>query len=282
MNKFTSRTLSLYSLSKRKKQFLSRFTHDGDQLKPFEAEIYLFCCELEGGFFLADYHRPNVLTDYHETWRIIGRWGGTVSRGKVAASRLSGAIHHMGRLDIFLPPLPLHLHLEPRLFAEVNAAECRCPREPPRARETPTASHILRMKTFTTILARATPPTPSFPSRGQRPMMSLFLRVLPLPFFLIPPLSFPYFIRGNFVVFSFFFRFRTRGSYRSLLSFFRGGRKEFSVSSSLERIETNDRYSVMLIQVGYTIFSFRLVLLEFQSRRDIIKKRKKMRRKRMQ
>lgn len=80
----------------------------------------------------------------------------------------------------------------------------------------------------------------------------------------------------------FFFRFRTRGSYRSLLSFFRGGRKEFSVSSSLERIETNDRYSVMLIQVGYTIFSFRLVLLEFQSRRDIIKKGKKMRRKRMQ
>lgn len=117
----------------------------------------------------------------------------------------------MGRLDIFLPPLPLHLHLEPRLFAEVNAAECRCPREPPRARETPTASHILRMKTFTTILARATPPTPSFPSRGQRPMMSLFLRVLPLPFFLIPPLSFPYFIRGNFVVFSFFFDFEREG-----------------------------------------------------------------------
>lgn len=131
----------------------------------------------------------------------------------------------MGRLDIFLPPLPLHLHLEPRLFAEVNAAECWCPREPPRARETPTASHILRMKTFTTILARATPPTPSFPSRGQRPMMSLFLRVLPLPFFLIPPLSFPYFIRGNFVVFSFFFSISNERVVSKFALFLQRGKK---------------------------------------------------------
>lgn len=90
-----------------------------------------------------------------------------------------------------------------------------------------------------------------------------------LPFFLIPPLSFPYFIRGNFVVFSFFFLF--------LFSFSneRVGRIEISSLSS-EKEERNFRYrrvwngskrtiviSFMLIREGYTILSFRLVLLEF-------------------
>lgn len=189
-----------------------------------------------------------------------------------AASRLSGAIRRMGRLDIFLPPLPLHLHLQPRLFAEVNASECRCPREPPRARETPTASHILRMKTFTTILARATPPTPSFPSRGQRPMMSLFLRV-PAPSFLsslflpYPSLTLFEVILSSFLFSFFFFLFSFSNE--------RVGRIEVCSLSS-EKEERNFRYrrvwngskrtiviSFMLIREGYTILSFRLVLLEF-------------------
>lgn len=52
-------------------------------------------------------------------------------------------------------------------------------------------------------------------------------RLSPLPFFLIPPLSFPYFIRGNFVVFSsfFFFPISNERMGRSLLSFFREGKK---------------------------------------------------------
>lgn len=43
----------------------------------FKAEtsrIYLLC-ELEGGS-VADYHRPNVLTDYHEKTEDIGGWEG--------------------------------------------------------------------------------------------------------------------------------------------------------------------------------------------------------------
>lgn len=157
------------------------------------------------------------------------------------ASRLSGAIHHVDRLDIFLPPLPPHLHLHGHVFSrEVNAAECRCPREPPRARETPTASHILRMKTFTTILARATPPTPSFPSRGQRPMMSLLLRVSPpfLSSLFLPYPSLTLFegILSSFLLF-FFFRFRTREWVEVCSLSSERGRKEFLISFGTDRNE---------------------------------------------
>lgn len=182
-----------------------------------------------------------------------------------AASRLSGAIRHMGRLDIFLPPLPLHLHLQPRLFAEVNASECRCPREPPRARETPTASHILRMKTFTTILARATPPTPSFPSRGQRPMMSLFLRV-PAPSFLsslflpYPSLTLFEGILSSFLFsFFFYFRFRTRGWVVSKFALFLQRRKKGIFGIVEFGTDRNERSLFLLCLFGKDIPFFRFV-----------------------
>lgn len=171
----------------------------------------------------------------------------------------------MGRLDIFLPPLPLHLHLQPRLFAEVNASECRCPREPPRARETPTASHILRMKTFTTILARATPPTPSFPSRGQRPMMSLFLRV-PAPSFLsslflpYPSLTLFEGILSSFLFsFFFYFHFRTRGWVVSKFLLFLQRRKKGIFGIVEFGTDRNERSLFPLCLFGKDIPFFRFV-----------------------
>lgn len=82
-------------------------------------------------------------------------------------------------------------------------------------------------------------------------------RLSPLPFFLIPPLSFPYFIRGNFVVFSSFFfsDFERENGSKFALFLQRGEERNFWYR--LERIETNC-YSVVLIQEGYTILSFRL------------------------
>lgn len=225
----------------------------------------LACWELEGGSFLVDYHRPNVLTDYHETRRIIGRWGGTVSRGKVAVRSISiiwrdtpyGPAWHLSSSASSSP--------SPRLFAEVNASECRCPREPPRARETPTASHILRMKTFTTILARATPPTPSFPSRGQRPMMSLFLRV-PAPSFLsslflpYPSLTLFEGILSSFLFsFFFYFHFRTRGWVVSKFLLFLQRRKKGIFGIVEFGTDRNERSLFPLCLFGKDIPFFRFV-----------------------
>lgn len=63
-------------------------------------------------------------------------------------------------------PLPLRLHLGCCVFSRrltrANAVSTRAPACP----STPTASHISRMKTFTTILARAISSTSSLPSRA--------------------------------------------------------------------------------------------------------------------
>lgn len=104
----------------------------------------------------AERPRPNGLLQNVLPWCIAGP--AEVGGGTARLSPRYSAKPGTERLDISLPRFLLAF--TPGFFlAEVNTTESSVHERASTRQRTPTASHILRMKTFTTILARGTPPT---------------------------------------------------------------------------------------------------------------------------
>lgn len=165
----------------------------------------------------------------------------------------------MDRLDIFLPPLPPHLHLHGHVFSRrlmrPNAGVHASPRVPVKR-----PRHLISYGWRHLRQSSHGPPHPHLLSRPvdkdlwcHSSSASLPPSFLPYSSLILPLLYSREFCRLFFFSFSDFER--ENGS-KFALFLQRGEERNFWYR--LERIETNDCYSVVLIQEGYTILSFRL------------------------
>lgn len=166
----------------------------------------------------------------------------------------------MDRLDIFLPPLPPHLHLHGHVFSRrlmrPNAGVHASPRVPVKR-----PRHLISYGWRHLRQSSHGPPHPHLLSRPvdkdlwcHSSSASLPPSFLPYSSLILPLLYSREFCRLFF--FFFFSDFERENGSKFALFLQRGEERNFWYR--LERIETNDCYSVVLIQEGYTILSFRL------------------------